>query len=167
MIQDERHEKIEEYGRGFDSFAAALSKVPHEALDFKPAPEEWSVHELVVHMKDSENMGVIRLHKLIAEPGSTLMEYEEDKWAEALDYQNQSVDDALQIFMLTRQTTYRLLKTLPDRVFTHSVVHPEAGYPEYGELYTLEKWLNIYTRHIRDHIEQLQKTYQAWKEQNK
>lgn len=162
MNQAERNEKIEEYGRGSDLFAAALAGVPREAWKFKPAPREWSVHETVVHMADSESIGAIRLRKLIAEPSSTLMLYDDVKWAEALNYQNQSLDDALQIFKLTRQTTYHLLKTLPDRVFTHSVVHPE-----YGGSYTLEKWLNIYTGHIRDHVEQLKKNYEAWKEQGK
>jgi hypothetical protein len=167
MNQDERNEKIEEYGRGFDLLTAALAEVQQEAWEFKPTADEWSIHEIVVHMKDSESMGVIRLHKLIAEPGSTLMAYEESKWAEALNYQNQDVQDALQIFKLTRRTTYRLLKTLPDQVFMQSVVHPEVVHPEYGKSYTLEKWLNIYAHHIPEHIEQLQKTYQAWKEQNK
>ncbi len=162
MNHDERNQKVEEYGRGYDLFTAALADVPLEAWEFKPAPNEWSVHEILVHMADSESMGALRVRKLIAEPGSTLMPYEEAKWADALNYQNQSVDDALQIFKLTRQAAYRLLKTLPDQVFTYSVTHPD-----YPEPYTLEKWLNIYTRHIPDHIEQLKKAYQAWKEQHK
>lgn len=166
MNQNERNEMIEEYGRGFDLLTAALAEVPREAWEFKPAPKEWSVHEVIVHMKDSECIGVIRLHKLIAEPGSTLMPYDDAKWAEALDYQIQDADDALQIFGLTRKTAHRLLKTLPDQVFTHSVVHPQRVHPEYGEAYTLEKWLHIYTDHVPEHIEQLKKTYEAWKAQN-
>ncbi len=167
MNQAERNEKIEEYGRGFDLFSAALAEAPREAWEFKPAPGEWSIHEIIIHMKDSEIMGVTRLYKLIAEPGSTLMAYEEAEWADALDYQNQDVDDALQIFKLTKQTTYHLLKTLSDPIFRHSVEHPGAGYPEYGESYNLDKWLNIYTHHIPTHIEQLRKTYQVWHAQNK
>lgn len=162
MNQDERNEKIEEYGRGFDLVTAALAEVPREAWEFKPAPQEWSVHEVIIHMADSETMGAIRLRKLIAEPGSTLMTYEEAKWADLLDYRNQDVEDALQILKLTRQTTYRLLKTLSDRVFMHSVSHPKYDMP-----YTIEKWLDTYSRHIPEHIEQLKKTYQTWKEQNK
>lgn len=160
MNKDERNRLIEEYGRGFDLMNATLAEIPREAWEFKP-PGEWSVHEILVHMADSEMMGVIRLDKLIAEPDSTLMTYEEDKWAVALDYQNQDVEDALQMFKLIRQRTYRLLKSLPDQVLTHSVVHPQAVYPEYGEGYTLEKWLKIYTRHVREHAEQLKRTYQA------
>ncbi len=57
------------------------------------------------------------IRKLIVEPGSTLMAYEESKWAEALDYQRQNAEDSLQIIKYARQTTYRLLKTLPEAVF--------------------------------------------------
>lgn len=167
MNKEERNRLIEEYGRGSDLLIIVLAEVPREAWKFKPAPNEWSIHEILLHMQDSEIMGVIRLYKLIAEPGSILMTYEEGKWAEALDYQNQDVDDALQMFKLTRQITYRLLKSLPDQVFTHSVVHPQGVYPEWGEGYTFEKWLRIYTHHVSEHVEQLKRTYHAWKQQDR
>ena len=162
MKKEERNLMIEEYGRGFDLLTAALAEVPREAWEFRSALNEWSVHEILVHMADSELMGVIRLHKLIAEPGTTLMTYEENKWAEALNYQNQDVDDALQIFKLLRRRTYRLIKNLPDQVFTHSVMHPE-----WDEPYTIEKWIVVYARHPPEHVEQLERTYQAWKYQDK
>ncbi len=157
----ERNEKIEQYGRGFDLLTAALAEVPKEVWEVRPEPNEWSVHEIVVHMADSESMSALRVRKLIVEPGSTLMGYAEAKWADALYYKKQSVDDALQIIKLARQTTYRLLKTLPNEVFTHSVIHPESSEP-----YTFERWLNIYARHIPDHIEQIKKTVEMVKKQN-
>src|SRR5258708_6629809 len=167
MNQNARNQMIEEYGRGFDFLNAALAEIPPEAWEFKPAPSEWSVHELIIHMADSEAIAAVRVRKLIAEPGGMIMPYEDAIWAKVLNYQNQSTDDALQLFRLTRQTTYHLLKTLPEQVYLHTVVLPEAVHPEYGAAYTLEKWLNIYTGHMSDHIEQLQKTHQAWKERDK
>lgn len=168
MNRDERSEKIEEYGRGFDLLTAALAEIPREAWEAKPTPQEWSVHELIIHMKDSEYMGVMRLHKLIAEPGSILtMPYDAAKWSAALNYQNQSIDDALQLFKLTRQVTYQMLKTLPDRVFAQTVVVHVVTYPEYGESYTPDKWLHIYTRHVRDHIEQMKSNHRAWTDRKK
>ena len=158
MNTEERNEKIEQYGRGYKLLTAALAEIPHEAWEFKPSPDDWSVHEIIVHMGDSESMAALRVRKLIVEPGSQLMGYEEAKWASALDYKNQDVEDALNIIRLARQTSYRLLKSLPDETFTHSVVHPE-----YSEPYTFEKWLNIYVRHIPDHIEQMKKTVQGWR----
>lgn len=160
MNRAEIDEKIEQYGRGFDLLTAALAEAPREAWSYRPAPDEWSVHEIIVHMADSESMSALRARKLIVEPGSMLMGYEEAKWADALGYKEQSAEDALEIIRLARQSTYELLKRQPDDVFTHSVIHPE--YPDHP--YTFEQWLNIYARHIPDHIEQLKTSYRAWKE---
>lgn len=167
MNRDERKALIEEYGHGYDLLTAALAEIPQEAWEFKPEPREWSAHELVIHMADSEMMGVTRVRMLIAQPGATLMPYDDNRWATALDYLHQNLEEALQLFKLMRQMTHDLLKTLPEPVFMQSVIHPEHGYPEYGEVYTLEKWLRIYTRHVRDHSEQLKKIHEAWRGQNK
>lgn len=160
MERDEINAMLEEYGRGFDLLTIALARVPREAWSYRPSPKEWSVHEIIVHMADSESMSALRARKLIAEPGSTLMGYEEAKWADALGYREQSVEDALEIIKLARRSTYELLKRQPEEVFTHSVTHPE--YPD--EPYTFEQWLDIYSRHIPDHIDQLKRAYQAWED---
>jgi DinB family protein len=167
MNQPERTKMIEEYGGGYALLTEALAEIPGEAREFKPAPDAWSVHEIIIHMADSEIMGATRVRMLIAQPGTTLMSYDDNKWSKALVYPKQNMEDALQLFRLTRQTTYHLLKALPDPVFMQSVIHPEYGYPEYGDVYTLEKWLRIYTRHVRDHVEQLHQNHRAWKEQKK
>ena len=44
MNREERIEKIELYGRGYDLLTAALAEIPREAWLFKPEPKEWSVH---------------------------------------------------------------------------------------------------------------------------
>ena len=158
MEKNERNDKIELYGRGFDLLTAALAYVPKKAWDFKPSSIDWSVHEIIVHIGDSESMAALRLRKLIVEPGSTLMGYEEAKWASALDYQSQDPEDSLQVIKYARLTTYHLLKTLTDEVFTHTVTHPEHNEP-----YTFDSWLNIYSKHIPDHIVQIKNSVEAWK----
>ncbi len=158
MNQEKRNELIEEYGRGFDLIMAALTEIPREAWAFKPNPDEWGVNEILVHMKDGELNGVLRLHKLIAEPGSTLATYDPHLWSSGLDYQKQDVDDALEMFRLLQRSTYRLLKTLPNEAWTRSIVHPEMEEP-----YTMDMWLDIYTEHVPEHYEQLREVYRAWK----
>jgi hypothetical protein len=154
---EERNAKIEEYGRGFSLLNSAIAEIPREAWEYKPSPDDWSVHEIIVHMADSESMAALRVRKLIVEPGSRLMGYEEAKWAGGLDYQHQNVEHALEIIRLARQTTFELLQRLPEEVFTHSVMHPEHPEP-----YTFHTWLGIYSRHIPDHIEQMQRAVQGW-----
>jgi hypothetical protein len=121
----ERNEKIELYGKGYALLMETLKGIPREMWKFKPEPKEWSVHEVLIHLADSESNGALRARKLIVEPGGTLMGYDQDKWAIELDYHDQNYEDTLEIVRLVRKTTYELLKKQPDEVFDHWVKHPE------------------------------------------
>ena len=158
MDTRERNEKIELYGRGFELLKAALAEVPAEAMKFKPEPKEWSVHEIIIHIADSETNAALRARKLIVEPGGTLMGYDQDKWANELNYHEQNIEDALDATRLARKTTYELLKRQPEEVFDHSIIHPE-----YTDPYTFDQWVNIYSAHIPGHIEQIQNNIKIWR----
>lgn len=161
MNAQERDQKIELYGQGYDLLMEALRDIPREMWTFKPKPTEWSVHEVLVHLSDSESNAALRARKLIVEPGGTLMGYDQDKWTRELDYHDQSYEDALEILRLVRKTTYALLKKLPEDVFEHWVKHPE-----YDEPYTFEQWINIYSAHIPGHIEQIRNNYKIWRDRH-
>jgi hypothetical protein len=159
MNKQERNEKIELYGRGFDLLKAALAEVPQEAMKFRPEPKEWSVYEVIIHIADSESNAALRARKLIVEPGGALMGYDQAQWADTLNYHDHNLEDALEVTRLARKTTYELLKRQPDEVFTHSIVHPEYEAP-----YTFEQWVNNYSAHIPGHIEQIKNNVKLWKE---
>src|SRR5215207_10767430 len=100
MDKPERDENIELYGRGYELLTVALKEVPREAWLFKPEPKEWSVHEVLIHLADSESNAALRARKLIVEPGGTLMGYDQDQWTVDLDYHEQNYEDALEIVRL-------------------------------------------------------------------
>jgi len=158
MDTQERNEKIELYGHGFELLKAALAKVPAEAMKFKPEPKEWSVHEIIIHIADSETNAALRARKLMVEPGGLLMAYNQDKWASELNYHDHDLEDALEATRIARKTTYKLLKSVSEEVFnTHWLKHPEFEDP-----YTFDKWINIYSKHIPGHIEQIQNNVKIW-----
>lgn len=161
MESKERNEKIELYGRGFDMLAEVLMEIPREMWQFKPEPTEWSIHEIIIHLADSESNAALRARMLIVEPGGTLMGYDQDKWANELNYTEQDLQDALDVTRLSRKTTYKLLQEQSDEVFEHIVMHPE-----YKEPYTFDNWLNIYSAHIPVHIEQIMNNYKIWQQQH-
>ena len=90
MDIQEREAKIELYGKGYDLLIDMLKDIPKEMWKFKPEPKEWSVHEILVHLADSESNAALRARKLIVEPAGTLMGYDQDKWTVELDYHDQS-----------------------------------------------------------------------------
>ncbi len=152
----ERSSKIELYGRAHDLLMAALAPLPRAMWHFRPTENDWTIHEIIIHITDSEANSYARCRRAIAEPGASVMAYDEWHWAKALNYAAQSPDEALDLFRVLRQNTYHLIQTLPEAVWGHTLHHPENG------VMTLEDWLEVYTRHVPDHIEQMRRVHAAW-----
>jgi hypothetical protein len=160
MTPEERKQKIKRYGKGFKMLKETLADIPHKTWKFKPSPSEWSIHEIIVHLADSETNAALRARLLAAEPGRAVMAYDQDKWAVSLNYHEQDVDDALKVVKFIRKTTCAWLKTLDEAVFENTVSHSE-----YDKPYSFEMWLSIYPEHIPGHIEQIKNNYALWKQQ--
>jgi hypothetical protein len=155
----ERQQKIEAYGRAHTLLVECLKQFPREMWMYQPAPDQWSIHEILIHITDSEANSYVRCRRFVAEPGSTLMGYDEMRWAAALDYHAQSTGAALELFKWLRHSSYQLIKTLPVAVWANTAQHTESG------PMTMDDWLEIYTRHIPDHLAQMQTVLAAWQAQ--
>jgi hypothetical protein len=153
---EERQRAIEAYGLAHQVLSAALAQLPRDMWQYRPAPDRWTIHEIVIHIADSEANSYIRGRRFIAEPGTQIAAYDEMRWATALRYHAQSTDAALELFKWLRGNTYELIKSLPDAVWSNTLDHPEVG------TLTMDDWLNTYERHIPDHIAQMQAVYAAW-----
>ncbi len=151
MTLEERSRKIEAYGAAHRQLLAALERFPRGMWQFRPAPDRWTIHEIVVHIADSEANSYIRCRRLIAEPGSAVLGYDENKWAQVLHYHDQNADEAIELFKWLRRMSHALIKTLPDTAWSNTVVHSENG------VMSMDDWLDTYERHIPDHIEQMQR----------
>lgn len=159
MDTQERNKLIETYGRGYDELVTALEAIPQEAWHFRPAPQEWSVHQVIIHLAESETNAALRARLLITEPGRALMAYDQELWAEAMDYPSQDWQLALEGVKWARGSTYALLKKLPEDAWKNTVEHTEFDQP-----YGFELWLQIYAGHIPGHIEQINNNYKLWQE---
>ncbi len=157
MTNNERQEKIESYGRAFDTLKAAVARFPKEAWGFRPAPDRWTIQEIIIHITDSEANSYVRCRRFVAEPGKDLMAYDENLWAKALDYGTQSAEVSLQLFRWLRQASYALIRDLPEDTWGHANFHPENG------MMTMEDWLDTYESHVRNHVAQMEENYQIWK----
>jgi hypothetical protein len=159
MNQAERSKKIESYGAAYEKMTAALPQFPREMWQYRAAPDDWTIHEIIVHIADSEANSYARCRRFIAEPGSTVMAYDEMAWARRLNYHAQSPEAALELFKHLRAASHALIKTLPEEVWANTIVHPENG------VMTMDDWLDVYDRHVPDHIAQMRGVYEVWRRQ--
>jgi len=159
MTQEERQAKLESYGNAYNNLIATLNELPKEMWQYKPSPAEWSIHEIIVHLADSEANSYIRCRRFIAEPGTMVMGYEQDLWASELKYHAQNADDALELFRLLRQMSYNLIRNISQKTWANVVEHSEFG------IITMDDWLNTYENHIPIHVAQIKRNFENWKKQ--
>ena len=158
MTNLERNALIESYGNAYQVLIEALKEFPKEMWQWKPAANKWSVHEIIIHIADSEANSYVRCRRFIAEPGSGVYGYDENKWADKLNYHTQSIDEALELFKWLRKASYDLVKKVDDKTWASATVnHSENGIMKF------EDWLKIYEEHVPVHIRQMKRNLEAWK----
>jgi hypothetical protein len=156
MTRDERCAKLESFGNAPLFLSAALKQLPKKMWLYKPSPEKWSIHDVILHLADSEATAYICCRRLIAEPGSPVLNFDPALWAGTLGYFHQSTKEALEIIRRLRRMTYSVLKGLPEQVWFHTVEDPRDG------KLSLEKFLEIQEQHIPHHIKQMKRNHAAW-----
>lgn len=145
----ERDQLIQRYAAGPALLRAALDRVPPDLHQWRPAPGEFSAHEVVVHCADSETLSHGRIRFVLAEREPVIQGYDEPRWAVELDYHNHPEDLALAAVEAVRANTTPLLRSLPDAAWEKTGRHTESG------PYSAEDWLRIYAAHLEDHARQI------------
>jgi hypothetical protein len=155
MTPADRRELIAQYEAGFDEVQRALADFSGEQLTAKPLPGKWSACEIVHHLADSEMRAAIRLRQLLTEDHPVIQSYDQEAYAERLNYNARDIAPALDAFRGARATTAQLLAHMSDEDWTREGTHPE--HPRY----TAHNWLEIYAAHAHDHAAQIRRLREA------
>ena len=142
-----------EYEASTRYFENLAHSVAEENLDVRH-PNGWCARQIIHHCADSEAQSYSRLRRLLAEPeGSSIQGYDENMWAQnpTLGYEVLPVKNSLLVFSAVRAASLDLIKRLQESDLQKSGVHTESG------TYTIEKWLETYTRHPHDHGKQMER----------
>jgi DinB superfamily len=153
----ERKRAIARYAAGPARLRAALRRVPPAALHWRPAPGEWSTHEVIHHCADSESNAHLRLRYLLAEKDPLIVGYDQEEWARSLDYARRPLAPALATVIAVRANTVPLLRGLSEAAWSRSGRHTESG------TYTVEGWLGLYADHLEIHARQIEANLAGWR----
>jgi len=140
------HKLIEQYAAGGEKLRQAVVGLSREDLVARPGPGAWSIQELVIHVVDSDFVGMDRMKRVIAEEDPTLIGFDETLWIAHHFPHDQSLDDALTLFEAGRRQMVRVLVKLPEDAFTRTGIHNERG------PLTLENLLRTFVEHLDHHL---------------
>jgi len=138
-------------------YAAGPARLKAEAMTWRPAPGEWSAHEIVCHCADSETNSYARIRVLLTEKNPVIQGYDQDRWAKTLDYHRHPLEPAIATVDGVRANTAALIRRLPDDAWAREGRHAESG------RYTAEDWLTIYAEHLEGHARQIEKNVALWR----
>ena len=143
-------EMVTAYISGTEHFLAVVRKLSVDDLD-KSKTGGWTPRQIIHHVADSEAQSYARLRRLIAEPGTQILGYDEGGWGEneTLGYSVLPIENSLAVTAAVRAASADILKCITQDQLANSCTHSESGE------FNLERWITVYSKHPVDHAEQI------------
>ena len=151
-------EQTAAYRAATAEFLQAVSELSESDLDLA-VEGQWSARQIIHHVADSEAQSYARLRRLIAEPGTQIQGYDEGGWGEntTLGYKDLPIASSVAVFEAVREASAIVFARLTDSQLALSGIHSESGE------YSIATWIDTYTRHPREHVDQIRSVVAAAK----
>src|SRR5580693_321811 len=82
--------------------ARLVKSAPPSKLRKRPAPEKWSVAEILAHLADTEIVVGWRIRSILAAPGTPIQAFDQDAWAAAGNYRKRDPQKSIEQFRALR-----------------------------------------------------------------
>jgi hypothetical protein len=132
-----------------------LGDLPGEPLHWKPAPDRWSISEVLAHLAALEQIYAERTLRMVTEDSPPLAKYDLAGATARGDYSRGSAGENLALFTRTRRSALALLTGLPVSAGARTGVHSELGTITFAHM--LNEWAN----HDLGHLRQIAELYRA------
>lgn len=116
----------------------------------RPAPERWSVAEVLAHLADAEIAIGWRLRLILGSPGTLFQGFNQDSWITALHYEKRDPRRDLIQHRVLRDANIELLKTLTPEQWKQFGIHSERGQE------SIERIVRMTAGHDLNHIQQIE-----------
>jgi hypothetical protein len=139
-------EDIRQYEDGPNQLEAAVAGLSYDQLHARPGPGDWSIHEVVIHVTDSDAVAIERMKRIVAMESPALLDYDESAFIRNLHPKEQSLEDALTLFRVNRRQWVRVLRCLTPADFARVGQHSVSGPVTLGEM------IPRYVQHLNGHL---------------
>ena len=129
--------------------AAAVSGLPDKALRYKPAPDKWSILEILAHLADVEIVYAHRIRQMLADEHPKIAPIDQDAWAKGLNYSRMPLELSRRIYEAVRAGIIYQARLHYDFNGHREFVHSETG------VRTLKDEFEKVASHNEHHLEQI------------
>lgn len=139
--------RLRHNARGFEELVRGVSD---EQARWKPAPDHWSILEVINHLGDEEVLDFrTRLDLVLHKPGEPWPGIDPEGWAVERRYNERDLQESLARFLTERRASIAWLEGLVAPDWNRTYPHPSMGELRAGDL--LASWLAhdlLHTRQI-------------------
>lgn len=132
-----------------------LGGVSDATMGWKPAPDRWSISEVLAHLTDLETVYNRRAERIVGEEMPVLEKYDQTTAAAQEKYSRGRGDDNLVAFVEARAGTVAFLSMVPPSAGERTAQHSELG------TITLSQMLHEWASHDLGHLRQIAELYRA------
>ena len=127
-----------------------IKGVPTAKLRKRPAPDKWSVSEILAHLADAEIVGGFRMRLILGAPGVPVAAFDQDSWVTSGHYAKRDPRQSLEQFRVVREANLALLKSLTPEQWKHYGMHSERGQE------SIEHMVRMFAGHDVNHLRQIE-----------
>ncbi len=121
----------------------------------RPAPDKWSVAEIIAHLADAEIVIGWRIRLILGAPGTPIQAFDQDSWVSALHYDKRSPRESLAQLRALREANLALYKSLSAEQWKHYGMHSERGQE------SVEHIVRMMAGHDLNHLRQIEQILKA------
>ena len=134
-----------------DAVRATVERLSDAELSQREAPDKWSIRHVVRHLADGDLVWGWRMRLVLAQDRPTLTGYDQDLWADRLDYAHADIGEALTDFTTLRRGNLRLIRAATAADLQRVGVHAERGEESVAHL------MRMYAGHDLLHLKQIER----------
>jgi hypothetical protein len=127
----------------------AVAGMSEVALSSPEAPGKWSVRMVLRHLADSDLVWAWRLRMALAHDRPLITGYDQDAWADRLNYAGSDAGESLEEFEVVRRGNLRLIANAEPSDFERVGVHAERGEENVAHM------VRLYAGHDLLHLRQI------------
>jgi hypothetical protein len=131
--------------------ARLIKGVPTARLRKRPAPDKWSVAEIVAHLGDVEIAIGWRMRFILGAPGTPVEAFDQNAWVIAGHYEKRDPRKSVELHRVVREANLALLKSLSPEQWKHYGHHAERGQE------SIEHMVRMVAGHDINHLGQIER----------
>ena len=131
--------------------ARLIKGVPTAKLRKRPAPDQWSVVEILAHFADVEIVLGWRMRSILGAPGTPIQAFDQDAWVVSGHYDKRDPRESIELHRVLREANLALLESLSPEQWKHYGQHAERGQE------SIEHIVRLMAGHDVNHLQQIER----------